>query len=54
MSGIDVAVIIGCALLGVYVIISSYRNKKKGKTGCGGNCSHCSGCAYKNKKDKTE
>ena len=55
MSPIDIIVIIGCALLGVYVIVSSILNKKKGKTGCGCNCSNCSGCAYSKKqtnKDK--
>ena len=50
MKPIDVIVIIGCALLGIYVVISAIKNKKKGKTSCGGNCSACSGCAYKNKE----
>ena len=52
MSPIDIIVIIGCALLGIYVIISATKNKKKGKTGCGGNCSSCSGCAFKKKQTK--
>ena len=54
MTAIDIIVIIGCAILGAYVIISSIRNKKKGKSGCGGNCSHCSGCAYKTKTEKNK
>ncbi len=55
LSLVDVLVIIGCVLLGVYVIISSIKNKKKGKTGCGCNCASCSGCAYKKaKKDKND
>ena len=49
---IDILVIVGCVLLGIYVIVSSIKNKKKGKTGCGCNCSSCSGCAYK--KTKTD
>ena len=52
MSFVDILVIIGCVALGIYVIISSVLNKKKGKTGCGHNCASCSGCAYK--KIKTE
>ena len=55
MSPIDIIVIIGCTLLGVYVIITSIKNKKKGKTGCGCNCASCSGCAYKKiKTDKNK
>ncbi len=52
MSPIDIIVVIGCALLGVYVIISSILKKKKGKTGCGCNCANCSGCARAKKQTK--
>ncbi len=54
LSLIDILVIIGCVLLGAYVIISSIKNKKKGKSGCGCNCASCSGCAYKNRTDKNK
>ena len=54
LSLIDILVIIGCVLLGVYVIISAIKNKKKGKSGCGCNCASCSGCAYKNRTDKNK
>ncbi len=50
MSAIDIVVVIACALLGVYVIISCIKNKKKGKTSCGCDCANCSGCAYSKKQ----
>ena len=47
MSPIDIIVIIGCAGLGIYVVINSIINKKKGKTSCGCNCSNCKNSACK-------
>ncbi|MBQ7583156.1 MAG: FeoB-associated Cys-rich membrane protein [Lachnospiraceae bacterium] len=33
------------------IILSLIKDKKKGRSACGGSCAHCKGCAaYRNKK----
>ncbi len=50
MTLIEILVIIACVLIVGGVIISTILNKKKGKTSCGCDCAHCSGCSKLNKK----
>ncbi|MBE5736781.1 MAG: FeoB-associated Cys-rich membrane protein [Clostridiales bacterium] len=52
MNPIDVLIIIGCVAIVVGVIVTSIINKKKGKTSCGCDCAHCSGCANKTKTEE--
>jgi len=44
MNFADIAVMILVAALIAAAIVIMYRNKKKGKRGCGCDCSHCTGC----------
>ena len=46
---IIVAIIVGVVALSVYTLI---KNKKQGKTCCGCDCSHCSGCKNANQTDQ--
>ena len=52
MSLIEIIVIVACVLIVGGVIVTSIINKKKGKTSCGCDCAHCSGCNLK--KDNKE
>ena len=45
MQPIEIIVIISCVLIVVGVILKSVIDKKKGKSSCGCDCSHCSGCS---------
>ena len=41
-------------LLVTGIIISMIKEKKQGKTSCGGNCAHCNMCsAYRQTKEKS-
>jgi hypothetical protein len=44
MQPIEIIVIIACVLIVGGVTVSSIINKKKGKNGCGCDCSRCSSC----------
>ncbi len=44
MNFADIAVIIFVAALIAAAIVIMYRNKKKGKRGCGCDCLHRTGC----------
>lgn len=52
MNAIDYIIIIGCVAFVIGVIIMSINNKKKGKTSCGCDCAHCSGCINKIKTEE--
>ena len=54
MTLIEVVVIIACVLIVGGVILSAILNKKKGKTSCGCNCAHCSGCSSIKKKTEDD
>ena len=54
MSPIDIIVIIGCVALGIYVVVSSIKNKKNGKTSCGCGCANCKNTACKANKQQTK
>ena len=41
---IDILVVLAVALLVSLCIYKIIKDKKKGKTSCGHNCAHCSGC----------
>ena len=52
MNGWDfliIGVIAAAVALAIFVIV---RNKKRGKTSCGCDCSRCGGCAASEKKHK--
>lgn len=54
MTLIEVLVIIACVLIVGGVILSTIINKKKGKTSCGCDCAHCSGCSSIKKKTEDD
>ncbi len=45
MKAIDIIIILSCLALGIYIVISTIMNKKKGKASCGCDCSNCDKCA---------
>lgn len=57
MEPIEIIVIIACVLIVGGVIVKSIIDKKNGKTGCGCDCSKCSGCTSckmrENQKENT-
>ena len=54
MTLIEILVIIACVLIVGGVILSTILNKKKGKTSCGCDCAHCSGCSSIKKKTEDD
>ena len=54
MTLIEILVIIACVLIVGGVILSTIINKKKGKTSCGCDCAHCSGCSSIKKKTEDD
>ena len=52
MKPIDVIIILASVLVVALVIIKSVKDKKKGKTSCGCDCTNCKGCSSKFPNDK--
>ncbi len=50
LNGADIVVIIIIAALIALAVIIMQRNRKKGRRGCGGECSSCRGCEKSNQK----
>ena len=42
---LDIVIIVFAVAMTAFVIVRSIINKKKGKTGCGCDCTGCAGCS---------
>lgn len=47
MKPIDIIILVGAVVVVAGVVIAWIINRKKGKTSCGCDCAHCSGCKTK-------
>ena len=54
MQAIEIVVIVLCVLIVGGVIAKAIIDKKKGKTSCGCDCAHCSGCGVKRQNNKED
>lgn len=52
MNGADIMVLLFIAALVVAAFFIMHRNRKRGRRGCGCDCSACGGCG-KSRKDHT-
>ena len=44
MNGVDIILIVLLSAVLILAVRRCIRNKKHGRTSCGGNCASCSGC----------